>query len=251
MQSLGIICGSDARQEWLLPWWWSRYREHNDYPVTFCDFGMSDTARRWCEERGNIVTIAPTFSARPVEVDPQLVASWESCYTSRVWDFRDVWFQKPEALLQSPYDRAIWIDLDCEILQPLEALFSYCDAGAQLGILREFTWHHLPRFHPSIVYNSGVIVFEKNAPILKKWKEASLTLSHLFWGDEVLLSHLICEEKLEVFELPGKYNWRVSQGIDINAAIVHWLGCGGKEFIRQFGGFKPSLDAFFNRKLPS
>ncbi len=61
------------------------------------------------------------------------------------------------------------------------------------------------------------------------------------------MRYLIYEEKLEVFELPGRYNWRVSQGIDMNAAIVHWLGCGGKEYIRRFGGLNPSLDQCFRR----
>jgi hypothetical protein len=241
----GILCGADSRQEWLLPWWWSRYSLHHDYPVTFCDFGMTEDAQAWCREKGSLVTIPRSSPVDMHDVDPHLVKQWESCYTSRVWDFRAVWFQKPLALLNSTYQKAVWIDLDCEILKPLHTLFNYCDPTSQLGLLREFTWHHLPRFHPSIVYNSGVIVFEHGAPILEKWAKTSGHLSHLFWGDEVLLSHLIYEEKLEVFELPGRYNWRVSQGIDMNAAIVHWLGCGGKEYIRRFGGLKPSLDQCF------
>ncbi len=245
-QERGIICGADSSQEWLLPWWWERYSAENAYPVTFCDFGMSQEAKEWCTKRGEVIAIPfdPTLVTPYEDVDPLLVKQWETCYTSTVWDFRPVWFKKPFALLQSPYKRGVWLDLDCEILQSIEPLFEFCGAQEQLGIMREFTWQHLLKFDPAIVYNSGVIVFEHGAPIIEQWAEGSVTLNHLFWGDEVLLSHLIQQMQLDVFELPGIYNWRLSQGMNLNAVIVHWLGGGGKSFIRQFGGLKPSLREF-------
>jgi hypothetical protein len=242
----GIICGTDQSQEWLLPWWWSRLKDHNDFPVVFCDFGMSEQAKRWCAERGEVIPIPfdPSWIAPKEIIDQQLKIEWEDCYTSTVWDFRHVWFKKPFALLQSPFQRAIWLDLDCEVLQPLEPLFEHCDPETQMGIMREFNLTHLPRFHPQALYNSGVIVFEHGAHLINKWAEGVLTLTHSFWGDEVLLSHLINEMRIFVRELPGEFNWRVSQGINVNAAICHWVGGGGKVFIRQFGGFKPTLEQF-------
>lgn len=242
----GIICGADHRQEWLLPWWWERLTAHHDFPVTFCDFGMSEKAKDWCRERGSLVSIANlnALIAEKQKIREELLTSWERCYISSVWEFRSVWFHKPLAFLQSPYKRAIWIDLDCEILRPIHELFSFCSKKSQLGILREFVSQHLPRFHPSIVYNTGVVVFEHGAPIIEKWEESARHLSHVFWGDEVLLSHLIYEEKLEVYELPGRYNWWLAEGIDVNAAIVHFRGEEGKEFIKRFGGVKPSLEKF-------
>lgn len=244
--SKGIICGSDAQQEWLLPWWWSRLRDDNDHPVAFCDFGMSEDAREWCEERGKVIPIAfdPTKIASKVEVASDLVKQWEHCYTSTVWDFRHVWFQKPFALLHSPFQRSLWLDLDCEVLGSLDPLFDMCSQESQIGIMREFNLTHLPRFHPEALYNSGVIVCEHGAPLIEKWAEGSLTLTHEFWGDEVLLSHLINAMKVPVVEIPGIFNWRVSQGININTIICHWVGGGGKIFIRQFGGFKPTLEEF-------
>ncbi|MBS0654098.1 MAG: hypothetical protein JSR39_11305, partial [Verrucomicrobia bacterium] len=62
--------------------------------------------------------------------------------------------------------------------------------------------------------------------------------------DEVLLSHLINTMGIYVNEIPGIFNWRVSQGININTIVCHWVGCGGKDFIKQFGGFKPTLEQF-------
>jgi hypothetical protein len=245
----GIICGADQAQEWLLPWWWSRLRDYNDEPVVFCDFGMSEDALQWCKERGEVISIA--FDACAVAqkevVDPQLVKLWENCYTSTVWDFRHVWFKKAFAFLASPFQRSLWLDLDCEVLAPLDPLFDLDLAQAQIGIMREFNLTHLPRFHPGALYNSGVIVCEYGAPLIERWAEGSLTLTDRFWGDEVLLSHLINTLRIPVEEIPGIFNWRVSQGININAVICHWVGGGGKSFIRQFGGFKPTLQRFFNQ----
>lgn len=53
----GIIVGCDQGQEWLMSWWWSHYRKHNKYPVTFADFGLSDRARKWCSERGEVMQV--------------------------------------------------------------------------------------------------------------------------------------------------------------------------------------------------
>ena len=247
----GIICGADEAQEWLLPWWWSRLRDHNDYPIVFCDFGMSKEAVQWCKERGEVISIAfdPSKIASKEAVASHLVQLWESCYTGAVvWSFRHVWFKKPFAFLHSPFQKTIWLDLDCEVLGSLEPLFEHCSAEAQLGIMREFTFTHLPRFHPGAYYNSGVVVYEHGAPLIEKWAEGSLTMTHEFWGDDPLLSYLINTMRIYVDEIPGIFNWRVSQGININAVICHWMGCGGKVFIKQFGGFKPALEQFYQKK---
>ena len=244
----GIICGCDAAQEWLLPWWWSRLRDHNEDPVAFCDFGMSEEALQWCRERGEVIPISfdPSTVASREAVASHLVAEWENCYTGTVWDFRDAWFKKPFAFLHSPFQRTLWLDLDCEVLAPIDILFDLCSRETQIGIMREFNLTHFPRFHPEAIYNSGVIVCEHGAPLIEKWAEGSLTQTDLFWGDEVLLSHLINTMRIPVEEIPGVFNWRVSQGINLNAVICHWIGPGGKIFIRDFGGLKPTLDKVYD-----
>lgn len=240
----GVLCGTDRRQEWLLSWWWSRLREVCDLPIIFCDFGMSEDALAWCQERGEVIQVAlhPGTVVTKDQVEPNLVSLWEGCYTHTVWDFREVWFAKPLAFLQTRFQKTLWLDLDCEVLQPLEPIFEFCNPQSQLGIMREFHRNHLPRFHPEAIYNSGVIVYEHGSPLIVQWAKAAMTQTHRFWGDEVLLSHLINSRRIPVEELPGVFNWRVSQGININAVICHWIGGGGKTFIRQFGGFKPCLN---------
>ena len=248
LYSKGIICGANQAQEWLLPWWWERLRDHNDYPVIFCNFGMSDRAKEWCQERGEVMDIAfdPAVVKAKEAIDPKWVSEWEHCYTSTVWDFRAVWFQKPFALLTTLFQKTVWLDLDCEVLQSLEPLFELCNPDVQMGIMREFNLNHLPRFDSRALYNSGVIVYEYGASLVEQWAEGVLTLTDQFWGDEVLLSHLINTLRIPVIEIPEVFNWRVSQGINMNAVICHWIGGGGKTFIRQFGGFKPSLRLFMH-----
>jgi len=246
----GVLCGAERSQEWLLPWWWSRYKEHNAYPVTFCDFGMTDKMRAWCKERGTLIQVEldPHLIASRSAISDVLVKRWEKIYGQGVWHARHTWFKKPFALLQSPYEQGIWIDSDCEILAPIEPLFAQFDPAAQLALVREYDTDHLPRLHPDIRYNSGVVAFQRGAPILELWAKEATLQNHLFWGDDPLLSHLICQYQLMVQELPDIYNWRIGCGLNINAAIVHWAGTGGKAYIRKYGGLKPGLDAFHMRE---
>jgi hypothetical protein len=54
----GVIVGCDAEQEWMLTWWWMHYRLHNDYPVTFFNFGnLSPEAENWCRKKGALVDL--------------------------------------------------------------------------------------------------------------------------------------------------------------------------------------------------
>lgn len=243
-----MICGCDQAQEWLLPWWWSRYREHNEFPVTFFDFGMSKEALSWCKERGRVMGIEwdPSVIVSRSGVDPVLVREWEEIYGWTLWNCRLSWFKKPQALLHSPYSRGIWVDLDCEILGSLAPLFTACEEKEQIALVREYPSEHLPKLSKGVKYNGGVIAFHREAPILQKWAKASLALNGSFMGDDPLLAHLIYEEQLDVGELPEAYNWRLVRGLNLNAVILHWVGSGGKEYIRTHGGIKPALDAFYS-----
>lgn len=246
IHSRGIICGADKTQEWLLPWWYSRLRSHQADPILFCDFGMSEDARSWCAERGAVLPVFfdPSWVAPKEKIDPDLVLAWEKMHSTYVWEIRNKWFKKPFALLCSIFQRGLWLDLDCEVLGPLDPLFDLISPESEMGIMREFNNSDYLRYDEQALYNGGVIVFEHGADIIEKWADAVMSLTHLFWGDDHLLSYLINSSKIPVCELPPIFNWRVSQGININAVICHWIGQGGKDFIRQFGGFKPTLEKF-------
>jgi hypothetical protein len=243
----GVLCGAERSQEWLIPWWWSRYAEHNAYPITFCDFGMSEEMRGWCAERGEVVRIEFDLSyVTPRSgIDDELARKWESAYRGSLWNARRTWFQKPFAFLESPYERGIWIDLDCEVLGSLEPLFCDFIPSSELALVRDYTTEHFPRLGPLVLYNGGVVVFNHSSSILESWAEGSVTKNHLFISDDHLLSHLIHTYQLEVQELPEEYNWRMVRGLNLGVVIIHWVGSSGKAYIRTHGGLKPSLDAFF------
>lgn len=244
----GILCGAEKSQEWLLPWWWSRYREHNAYPVTFFDFGLTGEMRKWCGERGEVVSIeleASCICPRN-KIDPELAKLWEQDYGWRVWNSRLTWFKKPLAFLQSPYEKGIWLDLDCEVLGSLEPLFEKLDGSTQMALVRDYSCDHLPKFDPCIRYNGGVVAFQRGSPVIEKWADGAKTKNHLFGGDDPLLSHMINTHRVEIAELPEIYNWRMARGLNLDAVILHWVGTGGKSYIRKHGGIKPSLDAFYH-----
>ena len=79
MNKEGVLTGCDESHEWMLKLWWNYYSQTNTYPVTFCDFGMSKSARLWCEKRGDIITPkAPnTVPAPKKKVDLSLIQEWK------------------------------------------------------------------------------------------------------------------------------------------------------------------------------
>ncbi|MBS0651510.1 MAG: hypothetical protein JSR93_10150 [Verrucomicrobia bacterium] len=245
-----ILCGSDQAQEWLLPWWWSRLRDHNDHPIAFCDFGMSEDALNWCRERGEVIPIlsSPVDVASKEAFSSDFVDYWEKNYTAEVWSLRKVCFKKPFAFLRTPFQRTLWLDIDCEVLGKIDPLFNLWNAESQIAIMRDFISLHLPVHHPESIYNGGVIVFEHGTPLIQQWASSAMQMTNQFGSDDILLSHLINSMRIPVIEIPDIYNWRISEGINLDAVIWHWMRDGGKTFIQKFGGFKPALDQFRSAK---
>ena len=244
-EKCGIHCGADQSQEWMLPWWWSRYKDHNDFPVTFFDFGMTEKMRAWALERGEVISIEldASWMTTPSQIDPDFVKDWEKWHGKQVWHLRSSWIKKPLTFLHSRYEKGIWIDLDCEILGSLKPLFSQCDSGSQIALVRDYTTDHFPKWDPRVHYNGGVVVFSHGSSIMEKWAQDTVSLNHLFAGDDYVLSHLIHTDQWDVTELPQIYNWRMVQGLNLDAVIVHWFA-KSKAYIRKHGGIKPALDSF-------
>lgn len=230
-EKIGILVGANARQEWLLPWWWENFSRHNRYQVSFVDFGLSEEKKGWCRERGELITLCtpPLFVKDREEVDVTLVDQWESRFPDTFWESREAWFRKPEACLQSPYEQTVWIDLDCEIVKSLEGLLRSCDhaSGIALAKDRAALTFHFP------IYNSGVIVFRKNHPLILEWAKQSIEKNRLFRGDQDLLSQIIAENNFPVCELDPIYNWSVGEGKQENVVIYHWLGVAAKSTLQN------------------
>lgn len=243
MSERGVIVGCDREQEWLLPWWWERYSACNAFPVTFFDFGMTEEAKQWCRARGDVHALE-RIKVAPFCGNPELAHSWRLLYESSLDSLRKVWFCKPCAMAQSPYQKTLWLDMDCEVLQPLDPLFALPMGKAQVSLARRGLGDALPAVHEHVHYNSGVVLFEKGAALITKWMEVALSHNAQYVGDDVLLSELIRKEKIPVSDLPHEYNWAPVGGFNPHIAIFHWMLSGGKNYIRENGGFKPILEKF-------
>ncbi len=250
--SEGILLGCDRAQEWLLPWWWENYSKSNADPIAFVDFGLSAETRFWCEQIGTVVDLqAPPFAVPGKSaVDGETASVWEEMYKEDVWNLRQAWFRKPHAMLLSPFERTIWIDCDCEVLGNLKPLFAHCQHPSGVGLVREPDSSQdrsraQKLLHDrEILYNSGVVVFAKGSPLIQKWAECCIDGSQQFWGDQDVLSRLIYLHHFAVSEVDRIYNWRISQGLNLRAIILHWVNASGKRYIQEYGGIRKELEAF-------
>jgi hypothetical protein len=230
----GVIVGANERQEWLLPWWWRNFSKYNRLPVCFIDFGLSPAMRDWCQERGQLHKLAlrDLFIQDRDEVSSDRVSTWEAKYPDTFWDSRKGWFKKPAACLASPFERTIWLDNDCEVAAPLHDLFQACEHPAKIALAKD---------QNVSTYNSGVIVFQKQHPLLVEWAEQALTQNGSFRGDQDLLTAIIQEQQWPICELPSIYNWSMGYGRNKDVVIYHWWGEAAKTLI----GFEMTIEKNF------
>lgn len=222
----GVITGCDEKHEWMLPYWWKNYSEHNPFPVTFFDFGMTKSALKWCQARGHIQT--DCFPAeRMKEVSEDLLKVGEREYCGSIANQRRFWFSKPFALLNSPYRASVWIDIDCEIRGSVAPLFTYPNESTKFSIV-------LIQAEGKEHQNSGVIVAIKGSPVLNKWVQNALQRNDEFLGDDDLLSATIRENSYSVSFFPMKYNHPTLLPGHESAIIRHYVGTTEKwRLLRQ------------------
>lgn len=53
----GIIVGCDWKMQTMIPWWWKHYRKHNNHPVAFIDFGLSEAMHRFLKTKGRVIKL--------------------------------------------------------------------------------------------------------------------------------------------------------------------------------------------------
>ncbi|MCF7806145.1 MAG: hypothetical protein K9M13_00585, partial [Simkaniaceae bacterium] len=146
---------------------------------------------------------------------------WERQYNGDLWTARQSWFLKPFVLQLTPFQKSLYLDLDCEVKMPLNSLFNM---DTPFAVALETTRTDL--------FNSGVILYEKNSPILHAWKEEVQTKNHLHMGDQDILSALIETQQFKWDLLDKTYNMRPAFTADLDhAAIVHRVGLVGKRDI--------------------
>ncbi len=230
MNHTGVIVGCDRTLECLLPWWWSHYSTHNDIPVAFADFGMSEQALAWCKQRGICLTLPQVTVLDKREIPQKTRELWETLYGTGIWNVRSAWFLKPVALLHCPFDTGLWIDIDCQVRGSLTPLFNSLNLGAEIGLVKEPKEVQeglklLNVLHPEeIYYYSGVILFRKQAPILHHWLQEALENNAEHTGDQGALSRAIFHHPPALIELPSSFNWLSRLGPNPEACIIHFSG---------------------------
>jgi hypothetical protein len=238
----GIVVAISKEQEWMLPWWWQNYSNHNSFPVAFADFGMSSTAKKWCKKRGQLLSMPKwpkSYVANKKQIPLQVLEKWKKHFKSIcILDSRHYWFQKPFAMIKTPFEKTVWLDLDCQVMKPLDPLFDYLQ-DHEFGCVKEAMVTQARRYYSGLIemgeflYNSGVIIYRQHASILPKWAKASLSHNHLFWGDQELLSNLIFQNNEQVCELPNTFNWFYNWKVNPEAVILHYITLKGKEKIKE------------------
>src|SRR3569832_307212 len=229
----GVIIGADQAAEWLIPWWWERYSSYCSRPVTIVDFGMSKSKVTWCEKRMDVIPCtADVAQVLPKnKIAKEHLKLWKKQYRGPLWTARNAWFKKPRACLLSPYELSLWIVLDCEVCGSLDSLFARWNPKFELAIGRQDF-----RLDEPIVYNSGVILFRKNAPFLARWDQLCRAQNGTMMGDQDVLTSILLEGTTHFEELSPYYNWLMYAGIEPGIVIAHWAAGWGKELISKFGG---------------
>lgn len=202
-----FITGADRKQEWLIKWWVKLHRKHNpDIPLMVCDFGdMSEQAKAWTREN------VDTF----IELQQHSKCAW---------------FLKPEALVRSPYDVSCWLDLDCEIVAPMDDIFDKCPTG-KIGVTIDV-------IHSKDYHATGLVVADKGNEWIKTWRDESIKATAR--GDQEAFRALWLrspEFKKQIHVLDPAYQWlrlQLVRGQDNkNKRLIHWTGPVGKAHIKD------------------
>ncbi len=225
----GCLVASDLTQEWILPWWWENYSQHNNFPVTFVDLGLSPEMKNWCQEKGHYVhlPLSCVFETERCSLSQEHVQHWEEKHGRLIWDNRKAWFKKPLACLQSPYKKTIWLDLDCQVTGSISPLFSSTLDASGVKVLQET----INDCESGV--NSGVIIFTWGVSLIEDWAKESVNTTDIYVGDQDVLYALIKKQKLSIADLSPLYNWSRFRGPNPAASILHWHGRQGKQVIEH------------------
>jgi hypothetical protein len=205
--SRGCIVGCCAKMEYLLPYFYINFRLNSEMPIVFFDFGMTSMGRSYCEKRGAVITIDDSL------YDPKSDTQLELIKT--------MWFKKPLAFKQTPFEETLWLDLDCKIFKPFDDIFETLgNKWISLLLEKKSDLQKIPCF------NSGVCVFKKNAPFIKMWIKESIQKAEYYKGDQDALSFILKDHLDHISILPQKFNYLYSKKGSIrknNVVIVHYF----------------------------
>tara|TARA_Y100001954_G_scaffold238463_1_gene306207 strand:+ start:7994 stop:8644 length:651 start_codon:yes stop_codon:yes gene_type:complete len=197
------VTGCDNTQEWMLPWFLENFKKHNNKPLIFANFGVTELSLKIVKENVHAVM--------------DLTKTTEKG-----------WFKKPLSMLKSPSKKTVWIDTDCEVRQNTDDIFNLIEPEKLLMARDEpWTWRRGHLWH-----NSGVVGFIDKPVILYQWVKA--IKEEPTEGDQEVLDKLLSPiTKIKyIKDLPNEYNVLRIQlekdGYGGNVRIAHWTGHKGK-----------------------
>jgi hypothetical protein len=203
-----VLIGCDAKQEWMLEWWFKNYKQHNNLPVVFADFGCTPQGLKLAQSKTKCVIDMTTIKEKG-------------------------WFKKPKSMLACPADKTLWIDLDAEIKGSLKEAFSLFEPN-KLAMVEDHPWK---KRRGELWHNSGVVGFIGKPQILKDW--AARVEANPQIGDQEVLHNMLSPilKITYIKDLPHKYNvLRIDideNNVPKDPVIVHWTGSKGKDEIRR------------------
>jgi len=202
-----FVTGCDSNNEWQLPWFFENYKKHNDTPLVFADFGVSD-----------IEAVKPHVHA--------------------VIDLTRIeekgWFKKPKAIAHCPAQQKVWLDTDCEIRGNIGGIFGLLKPN-MLNMVEDKPW---AKRRGGVQYNSGVVGVIGNPVILNMWAQW-IKEGDAVGDQETLTANLNPITSIKYINpLPNEYNWLRLQIENDNepatdARVVHWTGQKGNDRIRS------------------
>jgi hypothetical protein len=235
MTSKGVLVATDQTLEWMLPWWVYHYKKHCDLPIAFVDLGMSEEKKALCKEHGTLISIeSKEFHFEPSKLE-KLADGGEFNLSSlkSTLSRRNAWFLKPSACLASPFEKTLWIDVDCEILKPIDILFSRdrfaCSKESESVLQSNISRGTIPKI--ANFYNSGLIYYEKNHHILLAWAKELEENPGSYYGDQAALSVIIQKLGYTIDTFPIEHHRFYNEEIFESTVIRHYCGIDGKKEI--------------------
>lgn len=204
----GFMTGTDSKTEWMLPWFIENFKKYNNSHLLVVDFGMSKEMALYANKHAD--TLADLTSQKGKG-----------------------WFAKPISMMNTPFKRTFWLDLDCQIMGNIDNMFDLIEPD-KLNMVIDRPWS--TRYNTTM-YNSGVVGFENRPAILAKWTAGLTPSKHR--GDQEALHDLLDDLQRIIFinEIPHKYNTLRLDHIDGTAPkdilINHWTGTKGNQHIRS------------------
>ena len=212
-----FLTGCDVNTEWMLEWFLKNYRKHNDTPIVFADFGVSEGMRQYAMQMFDDY----------FKIDRGKLRGW---------------FLKPKAMLEVRAVEACWLDTDIEILGDMSGIFRFVENN-KLTMVEDKPWSKRMGQGPNSQirwHNSGVVAFRNKPDILGSWERTCR--KNPSRGDQETLHEMLSFSPLmklqHIADAPNIYNWLRLQlendGQDSSKKIaMHWTGERGKQTIRK------------------